>query len=298
MQENRFSGSFFALAAFLIWGMFPLYFKTVAEVPAFEMLAHRAIWVMLTLLPIILALGWWKRVRIIFKDSLTLKYMLASTFLLSVNWLIFIWAIANNFVLQSSLGYYINPLVNVLLGVVIMKERLRKLQWTAVMLAFTGVIVMTTMIGEVPWISIALGITFAIYGLLRKKAPVEAMPGLFAETALVAPIAFAYIVWLWLGAENSAPVVMLENTSLLLLVIASGGITAVPLIFFAAAARRLPLSMLGFFQYITPTGHFILAVYVFNEPFTDGHLVSFALIWLALVLYTTDLIQASRVPKT
>jgi len=298
MQENRFSGSFFALGAFLIWGMFPLYFKTVAEVPAFEMLAHRAIWVMLTLLPIILALGWWKRVRIIFKDSLTLKYMLASTFLLSVNWLIFIWAIANNFVLQSSLGYYINPLVNVLLGVVIMKERLRKLQWTAVMLAFTGVIVMTTMIGEVPWISIALGITFAIYGLLRKKAPVEAMPGLFAETALVAPIAFAYIVWLWLGAENSAPVVMLENTSLLLLVIASGGITAVPLIFFAAAARRLPLSMLGFFQYITPTGHFILAVYVFNEPFTDGHLVSFALIWLALVLYTTDLIQASRVPKT
>jgi len=297
MQENRFSGSLFALGAFMIWGMFPLYFKTVSEVPAFEMLAYRAFWVMITLLPIIVLLGKWKRVKTILNDSLTVKFMLASTFLLNVNWLLFIWAIANGYVLQSSLGYYINPLVNVLLGVLFMGERLRKLQWIAVALACSGVAVMIFMVGEFPWIAITLGFTFGLYGLLRKKAPVESMPGLFIETALVAPLVLGYILWLWTGQGLDAPVVRFDDMPLFLLVLSSGAVTAVPLIFFASAAKRLPLSMLGFFQYITPTGHFLLAIYVFNELFTDWHLVSFAFIWLALALYTVDILRSRKGEK-
>jgi len=297
MQENRFSGSFFALGTFLIWGLFPLYFKTVAEVPVIEFIAHRAFWVMLTLLPVLLIMGWWNRVRRIFADRLALKYLLASTLLLTINWAIFIWAIANNLVLQSSLGYYINPLINVLLGVVILNEKLRRLQWVAVFLAFFGVAVMIFMVGEFPWIALSLAGTFAIYGLLRKKAPVEALPGLFLETALMVPISLVYIAWLWQGSSSVEPVVNFDDMTLFLLVIASGFVTAVPLTLFAAAARRLPLSMLGFFQYIAPTGHFILAIYVFNEPFTDWHLVSFAFIWAALALYTSDIVRSSRVQK-
>lgn len=297
MQENRFSGSLFALGAFMIWGMFPLYFKTVSAVPALEMVSYRALWVMFTLLPIILVLGKWRRVRTIFHDSLTVKYMLASTFFLSVNWLMFIWAIANNFVLQSSLGYYINPLVSVLLGVLVMGERLRTLQWVAVALACGGVAVMIFMVGEFPWIAITLGITFGIYGLLRKKAPVEAMPGLFVETALVAPLALGYIVWLWSGSGLDTPVVRIDDMTLFLLVLSCGAVTSVPLIFFASAARRLPLSMLGFFQYITPTAHFLLAIYVFKELFTGWHLVSFGFIWLALGLYSADIVLGKKGEK-
>ena len=297
MQENRFSGSLFALGAFMIWGMFPLYFKTVSAVPALEMVSYRALWVMFTLLPIILVLGKWRRVRTIFHDSLTVKYMLASTFFLSVNWLMFIWAVANNFVLQSSLGYYINPLVSVLLGVLVMGERLRTLQWVAVALACGGVAVMIFMVGEFPWIAITLGITFGIYGLLRKKAPVEAMPGLFVETALVAPLALGYIVWLWSGSGLDTPVVRIDDMTLFLLVLSCGAVTSVPLIFFASAARRLPLSMLGFFQYITPTAHFLLAIYVFKELFTGWHLVSFGFIWLALGLYSADIVLGKKGEK-
>ncbi len=294
MQENRYSGSLFALGTFLIWGMFPLYFKTLATVPVLELMAHRALWVMLALLPVILILGHWYKVRTIFADRSTVKYMLASTLFLSVNWGIFIWAIANDYVLQSSLGYYINPIMNVLLGVFVMGERLRKIQWIAVSLATTGVLIMAVMAGEVPWISIALGITFAIYGLLRKKAPVDAVPGLFVETGIIVPFGLVYIAWLWFGPGMQTPVVNDMDLNLLFLVMLSGIITSVPLVFFTAAARRLPLSMLGFFQYLTPTGHFILAVFVFGELFTDWHLVSFVFIWVALVLYSIDAIKNNK----
>jgi chloramphenicol-sensitive protein RarD len=249
---------------------------------------------MATLLPVILALKWWRRVQKILIDRTALAYMLASTVFLSLNWVIFIWAIANNFVLQSSLGYYINTLVSVLLGVVVLGEKLRTMQWIAVAVACSGVVVMVVMVGEVPWIAISLGLSFGVYGLLRKKSPAEALPGLFVETALVVPLSLGYIGWLWFGPGMVSPVVRFDDVPLLLLVISSGVVTSVPLVFFVAATRRLPLSMVGFFQYVTPTGHFVLAVYVFNEPFTNGHLASFALIWLALGLYTSDLMRRAR----
>jgi len=210
------------------------------------------------------------------------------------NWLIFIWAIANEYILQSSLGYFINPLVNVLLGVAFLGERLKWLQWGAVGLAGCGVGVMVFVLGKMPWTALSLAVTFAIYGLLRKQAPVDAMTGLFVETLLVSPLALFYLAWLW--GEGSA-VVAFDSGSLLYLVIASGVVTATPLILFTAGARRLPLSVLGLFQYIVPTAHFVLAVFIFGEPFTQWHLASFALIWTALALYTVDVIRNRKVTR-
>lgn len=293
-MDDRSRGCLFAFLAFSLWGLFPLYFKAVADVPAVEMLAHRAFWVMVSIGPIILALGWSKRVRAVFMDRKALRYIFWSTSLLTVNWLIFIWTIASGYVLQSSLAYYINPLVNVVLGVLILGERLRWVQWSSVGLATIGVCAMMIVLGELPWIALSLAITFGLYGLLRKKAPVDALTGLFVETILVAPLALTYILWI---AWDGTAVVSLDSGGFLVLVVASGIITAIPLVLFAAGARRLPLSLLGFFQYIVPTGHFILAVFVFGEAFTQLHLISFALIWLALALYTSDAFRHRKVTE-
>ncbi len=306
MQENITRGGMFAIGAFLLWGGFPLYFKAVADVPALELLAHRALWVLLTLFPLIIIMRMGSRVRQIFAVRGVFRVIFLSSSILTLNWLIFVWAIANDYVLQSSLGYYINPLINVLLGVVLLRERLRPVQWVAVALAVCGVAVMVGAIGELPWVALSLALTFAVYGFLRKQAPVEAVPGLFSETLIVAPLALAYLGWLWMSPQATAetgalwamaPVVTSSSGALALLVMAGGVVTALPLALFAAAARRLPLSMLGFCQYITPTGHFVLAVFVFHEPFGNQHLASFALIWGALALYTYDMLKNRRHEK-
>lgn len=291
MEENRTSGGIYALAAFSCWGLFPLYFKAVAAVPALEMLSHRALWVLVSIWPVILFLGWSRRIIAVFLDRRAIVFIFWSALLLTVNWLIFIWAISNDYVLQSSVGYYINPLINVLLGVVFLGERLKRVQWTAVGLASGGVALMIFVLGELPWIALSLALTFGLYGLLRKRAPVDAMTGLFVETLLVSPLALFYLAWIWSQGEAG---VTLDSGSLLYLVILSGVVTATPLILFTAGARRLPLSVLGIFQYIVPSGHFILAVFVFNEPFTGWHLASFAMIWAALALYTADTIRGRK----
>jgi chloramphenicol-sensitive protein RarD len=291
---SRAGGGILAAAAFTMWGAFPLYFKLVASVPALEVLAHRAIWVLVTLLPVIVVLGWHKRVLGVFADQASRRAILLATSLLSVNWFLFIWAISNDYVLQSSLGYYINPLLNVLLGVVVLQETMRPVQKLALLIATTGVGAMVVGIGIFPWISISLALTFALYGLVRKKSPVDSLTGLFAETLIVTPVALLFLVWLWFGNSGQyhmVPVVGTEDMGLFLIIMASGVVTALPLLLFTEAARRLPLSVLGFFQYITPTGHFILAVFIFDEPFTLWHLASFALIWVALGLYSSDAIR-------
>lgn len=293
-MSGRSGGSILAVVAFTLWGAFPLYFKAVASVPALEMLAHRTLWVLLTLLPVILILRWQARVVIAFKDRESRRATLTATMLLSVNWLIFIWAISNGHVLQSSLGYYINPLFNVLLGVVVLRESMRPMQKLALLIASTGVLVMVFGLGIFPWISVSLALTFALYGLVRKKSPVDTVTGLFAEAVVICPLALLFLGWLWLGNSidfGMIPVASPNDLSLFLIVAASGVVTALPLVFFTEAARRLPLSVLGFFQYITPTGHFILAVFVFGEAFSEWHFVSFTLIWIALALYSTDAIR-------
>ncbi len=289
--DARTGGGVFAIAAFTLWGAFPLYFAALASVPAVEILAYRTIWVLLSLLPVVLVLGWARRITRVFSDRRARRATLLATVLLSVNWLIFIWAITNGYVLQSSLGYYINPLLNILLGVVVLREPLRGMQRLAILVATAGVAVMVLGLGIFPWVSISLAVTFAVYGLVRKKSPVDTISGLFSETLIVAPVALVFLAWLWLGDSGSldmGPVVDFSDLNLFFLVMASGVVTALPLALFTEAARRLPLSVLGFFQYITPTGHFILAVFVFEEPFTNWHLASFSLIWIALALYSSD----------
>lgn len=287
----RPSGGVFAASAFLWWGFIPVYYKATAHVPTLEMLAHRVVWSLLIVALAVTAFGWWRRVRAVFAERRTLATLMLSAAIIAGNWLLFIWAVTQGYVLQSSLGYYINPLLSVLLGVIALGERHSVRQWIAVALAAAGVGVLIVVVGTVPWIALTLAGTFALYGLIRKVTRVDAASGLFVETLLVAPAALAYLAWLGyegtlaFGAAGAADAVVIA---------ASGIVTAVPLMLFAAGAQRLRLATVGFFQYVTPTCHFVLAVFVYGERFTGWHLVTFVLIWTALALYTADTIGAAR----
>ncbi len=284
-SKDGLNGTTSALLAFSIWGGIPLYFKAVASVPPLEVLSHRILWTAAFVGLIIVLMGKTALLRRVFADKKLLKTLLLSSFLVSSNWLIFIWAIANDRVLESSLGYYINPLVSIALGMVFFKERLNARQWLAVLLAVCGVAVMLVRQGQLPWVSLALAFSFGFYGLVRKIAAIDALSGLFVETVLLLPPVFAYLVYIAIeggGALGRA------GPRMDVLLILAGVVTATPLILFTHAARRLALSKLGLLQYIVPTGHFLLAVYVFGEPFTTTHLVTFALIWLALAVYSAD----------
>ncbi len=283
-----------AFSAFALWGLFPLYFGAISVVPPLEVFAHRILWVAVTLFPLVLLLGRVGDLRKAFSDRLARKHVIWATLLLSVNWLIFIWAITNGHVLQSSLGYYINPLFNVLLGVVVLGETMRTLQKLSVALAAAGVGVMIAGLGIFPWIALSLAGLFAVYGLVRKKAPVDAITGLLAETLFMLPPTLLFLGLLSYGAFSDFGMTAKtpdQSPGIVILILLSGVITSLPLVLFTESARRLPLSVVGFFQYITPTGHFLLAIYVFDEPFTRWHMASFALIWLALGLYTSDAIR-------
>lgn len=292
---HMMEGVVLTLAATCFWGMFPLVFKTVAHIPALEVLAHRSAWSLVFVVLIMLAVG---RRREIISRTLyaprTLVAMGLSATAVAVNWGIFIWAVAHNVVLQSSLGYYISPLISVVLGVVLLRERLGFAAWSAVCMAALGVLVMIYNFGTVPWVSLGLGMSWALYGLARKTAPVGSLPGLYLETLLLLPLALGYIAWLG----------MYEGTGLFggeiidsALLVGTGLVTALPLLLFARATRILRLSTIGLLMYIVPTAQFILAVFVFDEPFTRIHLASFALIWLGLIVYGWGTSRArSRAP--
>ena len=284
-------GGFFALAAFSIWSGFPIYFKAVAHVGALEVLAHRIVWTLAFVALIIFLLRRFGVLRKALASRSLIKMLCLSSAFISVNWLTFIWAIANNHVLDSSLGYFINPLVNVVLGVIFLGERLRPTQWISVILAFVGVLNLVVWFGQIPWIALTVAITFAFYGLIRKQVAVDPFVGLFIETLLVLPLALIYLLYLF-QSGNHAFLTNGPYTDFLLLI--SGVLTALPLILFASAARRLKLSTLGLFQYTVPTGHFLLAVFAYGENFTFSHLITFACIWAALVLYGVDSYRSEK----
>ena len=273
-------GVLLGIGATLMWGMFPLAFKQVAHIPALEVLAHRSAWslVFVIVLMVLVKRGHELSSKA-FYDPKTLKTMALSGFAVACNWGIFIWAVANDLVLQSSLGYYISPLMSVLLGVIVLRERLRASAWVAVGLAGVGVAFLVFRLGIVPWVSLGLATSWAIYGLVRKTAPVGSLPGLYLETLLLLPWAIVYIVWLGAVDGNALFLKTIEDTALLM---ATGLVTALPLLLFARAARILRLSTIGLLMYIVPTGQFVLAVFVFDEPFTQAHLLAFACMWLAL----------------
>ncbi|OLQ92431.1 chloramphenical resistance permease RarD [Vibrio panuliri] len=290
-QQRSRQGVLLAIGAYTMWGIAPIYFKALGAVPALEILSHRVIWSFFLLAALLHFGRHWRSVRDIFNDKRKLIYLTTSAILIGTNWLIFIWAVNANHMLDASLGYYINPLINVLLGMLFLGERLRKLQWVAVALAATGVIIQLVAFGSVPLVAMALAGTFGFYGLLRKKVSVNAQTGLFVETLVLMPAALIYVLWI----ANSATSNFADNaTSLNLLLVAAGVITTLPLLCFTGAANRLKLSTLGFFQYIGPSLMFLLAVAVYGEAFSLDKAMTFVFIWGALVVFSFDGLRNNR----
>ncbi len=279
------NGALSALSAYLLWGFAPIYFKLLTDIAAAEILMHRVIWSTAFLLVMIIAMKKWAELVAVFKQPKVLLQLSLSASFLAVNWFLFIWAVNNNHLLDASLGYYINPIFNVILGMFFFHERLRRNQLIAVGLAVTGVMVQLVSLGTLPFISLALASTFAIYGLLRKKLPVNSFIGLFVESLLMLPIALIY--WTFFVDSNTSNMALNSN-SLNFTLIMAGLVTTAPLLFFTAAAKRLTLSTLGFFQYLGPSIMFLLATFYYQEVMKDAELLTFIFIWAALALYSLD----------
>ena len=279
------SGVFYALAAYFVWGFFPLYFKAVAHVAPLEVLCHRIVWSLVVVIFILASKRHFGVLWDAIRQPRSLALLSATTLLITCNWLVFIIAIERGEVLQSSLGYFINPIVSVLLGFVFLGERLTTRQWGSVFLAAIGVAFLAFHAGKLPWISLVLACSFALYGLLRKTAAVGPLEGLAVETLLAFPLAILYLVYRMAEGKGAFLGGSLRDDFLLPL---AGVVTALPLLWFAAAARQLRLSTIGLMQYITPSLHFLLAVWLFGEQFTLIHLVSFAFIWCGLAIFTIE----------
>jgi chloramphenicol-sensitive protein RarD len=288
-DETR-QGLWFALAAYLLWGVFPIYWKQLGDVAPAVLVAHRIAWSFVSLLPMALVIGRGPAIRRALSDPRTRRAMLLSTLLISTNWFLFVYAVGTGRVLAASLGYYMNPLLNVLLGRILLDERLSRAQALAVLLALVGVVNLTLSLGELPWISVALALTFAAYGVVRKTAPVDSVSGLVTETGLVTPLA---VLFLLLVPSTGSTMTTLPPVSIALL-IGSGLATAVPLLAFTEAAKRLRYTTLGIVQYVAPTCQLALAVLLYDEAFTRAHAVTFACIWSAILLYAGDSIRTAR----
>ena len=287
------SGVIFALCAYTMWGLAPIYFKALADIPAPEVLMHRVLWSVVFLIVLISALKHWQKIKVAISSLKVLITLFCAGFLLAINWLLFIWAVNNGHMLESSLGYYINPLINVFFGRLFLGEVLRPVQKVAVIIALTGVAILVFNFGQVPWIALTLAVSFSTYGLLRKQVKVDSIPGLLIETLMMLPAAIIYLIWF---AEVSGD--FAANTSQLnLLLLAAGIVTTVPLLCFTAAARRIKYSTLGFFQYIGPSLMFILAVLIYDEVLDTARLITFGFVWLALVVFSYDSIKAYRAER-
>ena len=278
------SGLFAAALAYVIWGLFPLYFHHLSAVPPLEMVLHRSVWSLVFMLGVLAWQGQWQWLGQLLRHRRTLLTFAASTALLSTNWLLYVWAVQQGRVLEASLGYFINPLFNVLLGVLVLHERPRPLQWLAVGIAALGVLWLGWTSGAPPWISLGLAASFGLYGLLRKTAPLGALQGLALETLMLAPLAVPAL--LWAGTHGGA--VARADPAQWLWLVAAGPLTAVPLLLFAHGARRVSLATLGLLQYLGPSIQFALGVWVFHEPLEATRLIGFVLIWSALALYSLE----------
>ncbi|MDN4037186.1 EamA family transporter RarD [Massilia sp. YIM B02443] len=279
------SGILYAALAFLCWGLFPLYFHALDEVPPLQILAHRMVWSLAFLLILLVLRRQWKWLEQVRRPRVFFSFVL-SALLLSANWLVYIWSVTNHHVIEASLGYFINPLVNIMLGYLILKERMRPAQWAAIAVAALGVGWLTWQAGTVPWIALILAFSFGAYGLLRKTAALGALEGLSFETMVLFPLAAGYVIWLTVNGQNMFLTTESDTTRWLLVM--AGPFTAIPLLLFATGARKIPLSILGLLQYLSPTLQFLLGVLLFKEAFTADRLVGFALIWGALILFAGE----------
>jgi chloramphenicol-sensitive protein RarD len=285
LKSESISGAFYAGSAFLIWGLGPIYWKALSDVPPLEIIVHRVVWAIIILLISIVIGRFWNEFVNALKDLRILLTLLLTAVILAGNWLLYIWAINNNYILQGSLGYYINPLVNVVFGVLFLRERLRPAQTAAVLLAGLGVVYLAFYYGEFPWIALLLASSFGIYGLIRKVAPVGPLVGLSIEVMLMTAPAAIYLVYLGATGRGSF---LRGSISTDLLLLGTSVLTAVPLTFFTAGAKRLNLSTVGLLQYMAPTIMFLLAVFYYREPFARAQVWTFIMIWIALIIYSTD----------
>lgn len=282
------SGALFAVGAYGMWGLVPLYYIPIAFVGPLEILVHRSIWTMLTMVLLVLVFLRGRPLGPVMANPRLALPMITTGLIIGGNWLIFTWAVTNERVLETSLGYFINPLLNVLLGVVLLGERLRPLQTLAVGIAATAVLIRLVSFGTLPWVSLSLAFSFALYGLFRKRAPVDPLAGLLCESFVLLPLALGYFAWL---AATGASAFVDGGMGLKGYLALAGPVTAAPLALFAAAAHRLPLSALGFVQYLAPSLSFLSAVFLLGEPFGLEQLVTFGLIWAALVVFLSDAIR-------
>jgi chloramphenicol-sensitive protein RarD len=280
-QIDSASGLTYGIAAYVLWGLMPLYFRAVRAVQPVELLAQRILWSVVLLAAVLTVFRRWDDLRATLAVRRTRMLLLASTLLLAVNWFVYIYGVATERIVQCSLGYFINPLLNVLLGMIFFREQLRLSRWLALLLAGAGVIYLMAALGEVPWIAFTLACSFSMYGLIRKVVPVDAFIGLMVETLFLLPPSVVFLAW-WMQRSDSAFGRMSGQIDMLL--VASGVVTTAPLLCFGAAARRLRLSTLGFIQYLAPSLQFLLAVLLFGEPFRREQQISFGLIWAALLL--------------
>ena len=285
------AGIVYATLAFVTWGLFPLYLRQVASVHPIEVVLHRSTWSLLFVLCLLAALRRFDGLRPLLAQPRRLGQFVLSALLLSCNWLVYVFAVQSGHVVEASLGYFINPIVSVLLGVLVLHERLNRVQWAAVALAAAGVLWLTWLNGRLPWIALVLAISFGLYGLMRKTSPLGALEGLALETLLLAPLVLPLLVWWTLSGQGAmARGDMTLNAWLLF----GGPLTAMALVWFAAGARRLPLATVGLLQYLSPTLQLALGVWVFHEPFDRARLVGFAFIWAALAVYSLDGWRRSR----
>lgn len=284
-------GVVYALLAYSLWGFSPIYFKAIHYVPALDVLGHRVVWSAVFLALLLGLRGRLGEVAGLLRDFSRLRWLLVSALVISANWGVYIYSVQAGRILEASLGYYINPLVSVFLGMAFLKETLRPWQWVAIALAGAGTLNMALGLGVVPWLSLFLAFSFGFYGLVRKAAPVPPLLGLLVETLLVTPVALVFLAWL--DARGAGSFGNIDRYTDLMLIAASL-VTALPLLWFTNGAKRLRLSTMGMFQYIAPTVQLALAVYVYGEIFTTAHALTFGLIWFALVLYTADALRAQR----
>lgn len=293
MKKN--TGTLHAVAAYLLWGFLPVYWKAFHQTPASQILGNRIVWSFVLLAAIITWRKEWGILRQAAANRRTLVIFFAASCLLAVNWLVYIWGVNAGYIIETSLGYFINPLVSVLLGVIFLRERLRPLQWLPVGLATSGVLYLTLSYGALPWIALALAVTFGIYGLLKKTAAINSLHGLTLETGVLALPALLFLLYSETQGQGVLGHSTLANN---LLLIFTGPVTALPLLLFGAAAQTIPLTTIGILQYIAPTCQFLLGVFVYQEPFSNDRLIGFGIIWTALITFWLENFYALRRAST
>lgn len=285
-------GILYGIGAYVLWGFFPIYWKFLHPVPALQVIGHRIGWSFILLAIYIVVTKQWRDFRsVAFKPKTIGIYSIAAV-LLSINWLIYVWGVNAGFIVETSLGYFINPLFSVLLGVVFLRERLRPLQWIPVGLAAIGVIYLTFVYGRLPWIALSLAFSFGFYGFVKKLSPLGSLYGLTLETGIVFPVALIYLV---VVGFNSSGAFLHTGALVDVFLIGAGLVTTIPLLMFASAAKQIPLTIVGLLQYVAPTLQFLIGVFVYKEPFDQAHFIGFAIVWVALIIFALESYVANRV---